>query len=53
MEHLKTAGDTLSLIAVLGTLAKLLPALAALASLIWYGIRIYEYFKGKRGELKE
>lgn len=34
--------DALSLATVLGTLMSALPAIAALASLIWSAIRIYE-----------
>ena len=34
--------DTLSLATVLGTLMSALPAIAALASLVWSAIRIYE-----------
>jgi len=41
-EHAKTAVDALSIGAVIATLAGWLPALAALASLIWTCIRIYE-----------
>jgi hypothetical protein len=45
-EHLnegtKHVLDGLSLITVLGTLMNWLPAVAALLSIIWTGIRIYE-----------
>lgn len=41
-EQLKTAGDVLSLSLVGATLAAWLPPLAALASLIWALIRIFE-----------
>lgn len=41
-EHAKTAIDGLSLVTVLATLAQWLPAAAALASLVWTVIRIYE-----------
>ena len=41
-EHAKTAIDGLSLATVLATLAQWLPAAAALASLVWTLIRIYE-----------
>ena len=41
-EHFKFIGDTLSIGVVLATLASWLPALAALASLVWTGLRIYE-----------
>ncbi len=45
MEHHETTKhvvDALSLITVLGTLMSILPAVAALASLVWSLIRIYE-----------
>lgn len=48
MEFAKTCGDGLSLCVVATTLVGILPALAALASLVWYSIRIYEYFKHKQ-----
>lgn len=38
----KHALDGASVLAVLGTLAKLLPPVAALLTIIWTGIRIYE-----------
>ena len=44
-EHHDTAkhvADALSIVTVLGTLMQWLPSVAALASLIWSGIRIYE-----------
>lgn len=41
-DHLKPIGDALSIGVVVATLATWLPALAALASLIWTGLRIYE-----------
>lgn len=41
-EHAKTAIDGLSLVTVLATLAQWLPAAAALASLVWTLIRIFE-----------
>ena len=37
------AADTASLLVAVATLAKILPALAALLSCIWYLIRIYEW----------
>lgn len=42
VDHAKTAGDGISLVASLGALAGWLPATAALASLVWTCIRIYE-----------
>jgi hypothetical protein len=41
-EGTKHVLDGLSLITVLGTLMDWLPAVAALLSIIWTGIRIYE-----------
>lgn len=46
-EHTKHVVDTISGLTVLGTIAQILPAIAALLSIIWYAIRIYEYFKNK------
>ena len=34
--------DALSFVTVLGTLAEMLPSIAALFTIIWTGIRIYE-----------
>ena len=42
VESMKHVGDALSVATVLGTLANLLPAIAALFTIIWTGIRIYE-----------
>jgi hypothetical protein len=41
-ETAKTAGDAVSLITVVGTLAEVLPAIAALLTIVWTGFRIYE-----------
>jgi hypothetical protein len=41
-EATKTAVDALSFMTVLGTLMDLLPSIAALFTIIWTGIRIYE-----------
>lgn len=41
-EHSKTVLDGLSIFTVVATIAQWLPAIAALASLVWTGIRIYE-----------
>lgn len=41
-EAAKLITDGLSLVTVVGTLAGLLPAVAALFTIIWTGIRIYE-----------
>jgi hypothetical protein len=34
--------DALSFVTVLGTLAEMLPSIAALFTIVWTGIRIYE-----------
>jgi len=41
-EGAKLTGDVLSIATVLGTLAQWLPAIAALFTVIWTGIRIIE-----------
>lgn len=41
-EHAKNAVDALSVATVIGTLAEILPAIAALFTIIWTGFRIYE-----------
>jgi hypothetical protein len=41
-ETAKTAGDALSIVTVVGTLAEVLPALAALFTIVWTFIRILE-----------
>lgn len=41
-EHLKTVGDALSVGTVVATFAGWLPAIAALVTIIWTGIRIFE-----------
>lgn len=44
-EHHETAKhvvDALSLVTVIGTLVEMLPAIAALFSIVWTAIRIYE-----------
>lgn len=38
----KATGDAISVVTVIGTLAQLLPAIAALFTIIWTGIRIAE-----------
>lgn len=35
-------GDGLSVLTVVGTLADMLPSIAALLTIVWTGIRIYE-----------
>lgn len=41
-EGAKTAGDALSIVTVVGTLAQALPAIAAIFTIIWTALRIYE-----------
>ena len=41
-ETIKHAVDGLSIVTVLGTLADILPAIAALFTIVWTGFRIYE-----------
>jgi hypothetical protein len=41
-ENAKYIGDSISVITVVGTLTHYLPAIAALLTIIWTGIRIYE-----------
>lgn len=42
VDQLKAAGDVLSVTAVIGSLAGLLPVVAAFLSIVWSLIRIYE-----------
>lgn len=41
-EEIKHIADGLSVMTVIGTLADVLPAVAALFTIIWTGFRIYE-----------
>lgn len=41
-EHTKALVDTASVATVVGTLAGLLPAIAAIFTIVWTSIRIYE-----------
>jgi len=41
-ETAKHVADGLSIVTVIGTLAEILPAIAALFTIIWTGFRIYE-----------
>ena len=41
-EQIKAAGDVLSIGTVVATIAGWLPAVAALVTILWTGIRIYE-----------
>lgn len=51
----KTVGDIISLTTVVGTLMQVLPSIAAIFTIIWTAIRIYEtktvqaFFKRVRG----
>lgn len=46
-EGVKVVGDAISLGIIIGTIAKILPAIAALASIIWYCVLILDRFKKK------
>ena len=41
-ETAKTTVDAISIVTVIGTLAEVLPAIAALFTIIWTSLRIYE-----------
>lgn len=41
-ETVKHVADGVSVITVIGTLAEVLPAIAALFTIVWTGFRIYE-----------
>lgn len=41
-ETAKTVADALSIVTVVGTLMEVLPAVAALFTIVWTSIRIYE-----------
>jgi hypothetical protein len=41
-EGIKHVTDAVSVLTVIGTLAQILPAIAALFTIIWTGFRIYE-----------
>jgi hypothetical protein len=41
-ETAKAAGDAVSIVTVVGTLAEVLPAIAALLTIVWTAFRIYE-----------
>lgn len=41
-ETVKHVADGLSVVTVIGTLANVLPAVAALFTIVWTGFRIYE-----------
>jgi hypothetical protein len=46
-EHTKHVLDTVSGLTAFGAIMKFLPAIAALLSIIWYCIRIYEWINSK------
>jgi hypothetical protein len=41
-ETAKTTVDAISIVTVVGTLAEVLPAIAALFTIVWTALRIYE-----------
>lgn len=41
-EQIKHVGDAISILTVVGTLAELLPAIAAILTIVWTAIRIWE-----------
>jgi hypothetical protein len=51
-ETVKHVADGLSVVTVIGTLANVLPAVAALFTIVWTGFRIYET-KTVQGWLKK
>jgi hypothetical protein len=46
-DHTKHLLDTVSGVTALGAVMKFLPAIAAVLSIVWYCIRIYEWIKSK------
>lgn len=50
-DHAKHVTDWAAFAGVVTTLAGWLPAIAALLSIIWYAIRIYDWYK--RGKVSE
>jgi hypothetical protein len=54
-ETTKHAVDAVSVVTVVGTLAQLLPAIAALFTIVWTGFRIYETqtVQGWLGKIKD
>ena len=41
-EVVKSSGDVLSIVTVVGTLIEMLPSVAAIFTIVWTGIRIWE-----------
>jgi hypothetical protein len=48
MEDQKNIGDAISIATVIGTIVDWLPAGAALLSIIWTAIRIWDWWEAKR-----
>jgi len=48
MSELKDATDAASVMAAWGAVLGFLPSFAALLSIVWTAIRIYEYFRRKQ-----
>lgn len=48
MGSVKHTADVAAIGATLGSITTLLPPIAALLSIIWTGIRIYEWHKGRK-----
>lgn len=46
-EHTKHIVDVLSITTVVGTIAQVLPSIAALFTIVWTGLRIWEMWTGK------
>jgi hypothetical protein len=46
-EHTKHLLDTVSGVTALGAVMKFLPAIAAVLSIVWYCIRIFEWARSK------
>lgn len=42
IEQLKTIGDVTAISVMLGSMTDMLPAVAAIVTIVWSGIRIYE-----------
>ena len=49
-QQVRVVADVSSLGVVISTLMGFLPPIAAIASIIWSGIQIYEWYKKKRGK---
>lgn len=47
-EHFKHIADWVAAGVGIATLLKVLPALAALMTIVWTGVRLYDRFKGKK-----